>query len=60
MVGFRAILEIGVQHTFPQKWPLSGSVDDRPQMADSRLVSLPANLPPFTPKKAGLRPPSSP
>ena len=33
MVGFRAILEIGVQHTFPQKWPLSGSVDDRPQMA---------------------------
>ena len=36
MVGFRAILEIGVQHTFPQKWPLSGSVDDRPQMAGLR------------------------
>ena len=40
MVGFRAILEIGVQHTFPQKWPLSGSVDDRPQMAGSRYWKL--------------------
>ena len=32
--------------------------DDRPLLADSRLVTPPANSPPSNPKRTGLRPPS--
>ena len=45
---------VGVEHTVPPGWPLSGSDDDRPLLADSRpseslsQMSTPAELPTLT------------
>lgn len=49
----------GIRVKLPSEWQLY-RLDERQLLADSRLVSLPANPLLSPPKKAGLRPPSSP